>query len=202
MPLPNRRTHLTTPACARNLALTLAALALTAPSALTAAPPTEAERKALIGTPATVEVFPAQVALNGVRDARQLVVHGKYEGGATRDLTAAVEVKAEPEGVVEVQAGGYLRPKKNGAATVVVSAGGKEVRVAVTVEGMDKPAPVSFRRDVIAALNVGGCNMGACHGTPSGKNGFKLSLRGFDPAADFLQLTRDQFGRRTGKHNP
>ena len=67
---------------------------------------------------------------------------------------------------------------------------------------MDKPSPVSFRRDVIAAMNVGGCNMGACHGTPSGKNGFKLSLRGFDPAADFLQLTREQFGRRTDKHDP
>ena len=51
-------------------------------------------------------------------------------------------------------------------------------------------------------MNVGGCNMGACHGTPSGKNGFKLSLRGFDPAADYRQLTRDQFGRRTDKHDP
>ena len=61
---------------------------------------------------------------------------------------------------------------------------------------------MSFRRDVIAAMNVGGCNAGACHGTPSGKNGFKLSLRGFDPAADFLQLTREQFGRRTDKHAP
>jgi len=70
------------------------------------------------------------------------------------------------------------------------------------VDGMDKPAPVSFRREVVAAMNVGGCNAGACHGTPSGKNGFKLSLRGFDPAADFLMLTREQFGRRTDKHDP
>jgi hypothetical protein len=74
--------------------------------------------------------------------------------------------------------------------------------VPVTVAGMDEPSPVSFRRDVIATLNVGGCNAGACHGTPSGKNGFKLSLRGFDPPADFLQLTREQFGRRTDKHDP
>ena len=41
--------------------------------------------------------------------------------------------------------------------------------------------PVSFRNEVIAALNVGGCNSGACHGTPTGKNGFRLSLRGYDP---------------------
>src|SRR5262249_3050348 len=43
---------------------------------------------------------------------------------------------------------------------------------------------------------------GACHGTPSGKNGFKLSLRGFDPEADYLQLTRDVLGRRTDRHRP
>src|SRR5262249_41624411 len=62
--------------------------------------------------------------------------------------------------------------------------------------------PVSFRREVIASLNVGGCNQGACHGTPSGKNGFRLSLRGYDPATDYIQLTRDVFGRRTDKLNP
>ena len=41
--------------------------------------------------------------------------------------------------------------------------------------------PISFQRQVIPALSIAGCNAGACHGTPSGKNGFKLSLRGFDP---------------------
>jgi hypothetical protein len=51
-------------------------------------------------------------------------------------------------------------------------------------------------------MNVGGCNAGACHGTPSGKNGFKLSLRGFDPAADFTQLTRDVLARRTLAQEP
>ena len=66
----------------------------------------------------------------------------------------------------------------------------------------DAPPARSFRNDVLPVLTKSGCNMGACHGTPSGKNGFKLSLRGFDPAADFLQLTREQFGRRTDKHHP
>ena len=49
---------------------------------------------------------------------------------------------------------------------------------------------------------MGGCNSGACHGTPTGKNGFKLSLRGYDPAADYLQLTRDVLGRRTDRLGP
>jgi len=62
--------------------------------------------------------------------------------------------------------------------------------------------PISFNRQVVPALAVSGCNAGACHGTPSGKNGFKLSLRGFDPAADFVTLTRDATGRRINVAKP
>lgn len=57
-------------------------------------------------------------------------------------------------------------------------------------------APVSFRREVVPLLTRLGCNAGACHGTPSGKNGFRLSLRGYDPAFDYASLTRDATGRR------
>jgi hypothetical protein len=180
-----------------------AAALLLSPAVLRAAPPVDpADRAAVVGTPAAVEVFPKAVALNGVRDMRQLVVTGTYADGTARDLTHLVEARAEPAGVVEVQDGLFLRPRTNGSADLVVTAAGKEVRVPVSVTGVDVPDPVSFRHDVVAALNVGGCNAGACHGTPSGKNGFKLSLRGFDPAADYIQLTREQFGRRTDKHDP
>ncbi|MDB5310812.1 MAG: hypothetical protein JWO38_5014 [Gemmataceae bacterium] len=177
-------------------------LALTAAPAAAAPPVDPADRAAVVGQPAAIEVFPTAVTLSGARDARQLVVTGRYADGSARDLTAVATARVEPTDIVDLQDGLYLRGKKNGAAAVVVAAGGKEVRVPLAVDGMDRPAPVSFRRDVVAAMNVGGCNMGACHGTPSGKNGFKLSLRGFDPAADFLQLTREQFGRRTDKHDP
>jgi hypothetical protein len=56
--------------------------------------------------------------------------------------------------------------------------------------------PVSFRRQVIAVLTQAGCNAGACHGTPSGKNGFRLSLRGYLPDVDYDNLTHDMHGRR------
>ena len=41
---------------------------------------------------------------------------------------------------------------------------------------------VSFRNDVVPLLSRAGCNMGACHGNSGGKGGFRLSLRGDDPA--------------------
>src|SRR3954470_19725092 len=63
-------------------------------------------------------------------------------------------------------------------------------------------APVDFRTDVIAALSHAGCNQGACHGSPQGKNGFRLSLRGYDPDVDIATLTRDLGGRRVNLSQP
>ncbi len=63
-------------------------------------------------------------------------------------------------------------------------------------------SPVSFRREVMAVLTRAGCNSGTCHGTPVGKNGFRLSLRGFDPRADHAVLTRELGGRRINLHEP
>src|ERR1041385_6714813 len=59
-----------------------------------------------------------------------------------------------------------------------------------------EPRPVDFRTDVIAALSRAGCNQGSCHGSPQGKNGFRLSLRGYDPDLDMRTLTREAGGRR------
>ncbi|MCI0359029.1 MAG: hypothetical protein L0211_11170, partial [Planctomycetaceae bacterium] len=62
--------------------------------------------------------------------------------------------------------------------------------------------PVPFREGVLAALSRQGCSAGACHGSPTGKGGFRLSLRGFDPALDELTLIREDFGRRVNPHDP
>lgn len=65
-----------------------------------------------------------------------------------------------------------------------------------------EPRPVDFRTDVIAALSRAGCNQGACHGSPMGKNGFRLSLRGFDADVDLNSLTRGEMGRRVDRVRP
>src|SRR5262249_48481346 len=133
---------------------------------------------------------------------QQIVVTGRYADNTVRDLTPFTELALEAADVATIESSGFMLPKQNGTTTLVVQVGGQTIRVPVTVQNFDKPQPVRFRHEMIAALNVGGCNSGACHGTPSGKNGFRLSLRGFDPAADYLQLTRDVLGRRTDRQGP
>jgi hypothetical protein len=167
-----------------------------------AALPTGPERAQVIGQPAGLVVQPTAVTLAGPRAMEQLVVTARYADGTVRDLTPFSDYSADNPGVVAVGLDGFLTPLKNGTVNVTVKVGAQTARVTVTVRGLEAPTPVSFRHEMIAALNVGGCNQGACHGTPSGKNGFKLSLRGYDPAADYLQLTRDVLGRRTDRLGP
>src|SRR5438876_2812629 len=56
--------------------------------------------------------------------------------------------------------------------------------------------PVSFRLDVMPVFFRAGCNSGGCHGAARGKDGFHLSLFGYDPAGDYFRLTQQIVGRR------
>ena len=47
-----------------------------------------------------------------------------------------------------------------------------------------------------------GCNQGTCHGSAKGKNGFKLSLRGYDAIFDIRSLTDDHASRRISLASP
>lgn len=60
----------------------------------------------------------------------------------------------------------------------------------------------SFRNDVLPVLTKAGCNAGKCHGAASGKDGFRLSLYGFDPDGDYFRLTSEQIGRRINTADP
>ncbi len=182
--------------------LGLALLWAVAAPAGAALPTDPAKRAAVVGQPASLIVQPAALTLDGPRAMQQIVVTGKYADGSLRDVTPFIEVASEAAAVAVVSPEGFVQAKGNGTTALVVKVAGQTARVPVTVKAVDKPHPVSFRHDVIAALNVGGCNAGACHGTPSGKNGFRLSLRGYDPASDYIQLTRDVLGRRTARLGP
>lgn len=62
----------------------------------------------------------------------------------------------------------------------------------VAVLPVKPDADVDFDHDVIPVLTKAGCNTGACHGAAIGRGGFKLSLYGSDPVADYQQLLGTQ----------
>jgi len=56
--------------------------------------------------------------------------------------------------------------------------------------------PINFENDIIPILSRYGCNASGCHGKAEGQNGFKLSVFGFDPPADYRALKVEGRGRR------
>src|SRR5690606_27761799 len=84
----------------------------------------------VVGAPARLEVFPAQVKLLGARQQQQLVVTGHYADGSVQDLTRVAEFTSSATNIVTV-ADAILRPQANGAAEITISAGGQQARVAV-----------------------------------------------------------------------
>ncbi len=60
----------------------------------------------------------------------------------------------------------------------------------------------SFRNDILPILSKSGCNSGGCHGALAGKGGFRLSLFGYNPEADWQTMTQESRGRRVDLVEP
>jgi hypothetical protein len=126
------------------------------------------------------------------------------EAAAARseDLTHRAAYSSSDPAVAAVDAGGRLLAVADGEATIAVALDGVTRAVPVRVEGVAGGPPVSFLRDVLPVLSKAGCNSGACHASQYGKGGFKLSVFGFDPAADRQAIVRDEMGRRIDALRP
>jgi hypothetical protein len=154
-----------------------------------------------IGAPVRIEVFPSSVKLATPRRHMQLAVTGVYADGSVQDLTSVATIESLNPQVAAVERG-VIRPLADGAADVQVTVGAQAAHVPVEVTGQATADPVSFQYGALVALSKQGCNSGACHGSPSGKGGFRLSLRAYDPALDIYTLAREDLQRRVNPLNP
>src|SRR5262249_53827336 len=93
-------------------------------------------------------------------------------------------------------------PVIDGSTEVSATFGGRTVKTPVKVSNATAQKQVSFKLDVMPVFMKAGCNAGSCHGTSRGKDGFHLSLFGFDPEGDYYALTRQQIGRRVNLAYP
>jgi hypothetical protein len=148
-----------------------------------------------------LEPYPSSLLLTGPEDARRVLVAGWTDAGARIDLTSKAKFEV-PEGLLRPEADGYFSPLKNGEGSLTIRAEGLEARIPVTVKDYEIVRPVSFVRDVEPIINKVGCTGGMCHGAAKGKNGFRLSLRGYDPEFDYTSLVDDLSGRRFNRADP
>ncbi|MGE0606315.1 MAG: DUF1553 domain-containing protein [Pirellulales bacterium] len=148
-----------------------------------------------------LSVQPAVLALNHPRRPHSILVTAKTADGRAVDLSSQATYVSGNPAVATVSSLGWVEAVGNGTVEIAISAAGQTATVQVQVALPEQAPPHSFKHDVMPALSKGGCNMGACHGYSLGKNGFKLSLRGADAAADFLSLSDEFLERRINRNN-
>jgi WD40 repeat protein len=149
----------------------------------------------------SLSVEPAAIKLDGAARYAQLVVTAQLASGATIDVTRQAQLTLSAP-VAKTNTAGVVTPSANGNATLSVVLGDKSASVAVDVAGLDVEQKPDFVRDIAPILARAGCNQGTCHGAQAGKNGFKLSLRGYDPVFDVRALADDQASRRVNVASP
>ena len=147
-----------------------------------------------------IAVEPAEIHLKGPYEYAQVLVTAKLPGGDSIDVTRLAKLQPAAD-VVSVSARGIVRGQKNGLTQLHVQVGGQSAVIPVSVDQLEQ-SEVDFIRDVNPALSRMGCNQGTCHGAAKGKNGFKLSLRGYDSRFDLRALTDDLASRRVNLASP
>jgi hypothetical protein len=161
----------------------LAVLTLATPSSSAAAPLQ------------SLAVYPPDVHLATARGRQSVVVQAAFADGITRDVTADAKLTLTNPATARL-AGNVLTPAADGSCELKVEYGGQTVSVPVAVKDAAAERPISFKRDVMPVFMRAGCNQGTCHGSARGKDGFRLSLFGFDPDGDHHRLCREMPGRR------
>jgi hypothetical protein len=142
-----------------------------------------------------LEVFPPDVSLSTSRGRQSFVVKATFADGLTRDVTAEAKPTLANPALVRLE-NNVLYPAADGATELKVEFAGKAVAVPVKVKDAKVERPISFKLDVMPVFMKAGCNTGSCHGAARGKDGFRLSLFGYDADGDHFRLTREINGRR------
>ena len=145
--------------------------------------------------PVSIAVFPPDVNMQSARGKQRIIVQASYADGITRDVTAQAKVTISDPKIAKIVNLEVL-PVGDGKCSIAVEFEGKTTQVPVAVKDAIKDRPISFKLDVMPIFLRNGCNQGGCHGAARGKDGFRLSLFGFDPDGDHYRLTRELNGRR------
>ncbi len=166
-----------------------------------APPPRPAPKRPSASSPARLAIYPPQVGLSGGGTTQRLLAVATYPDGSQRDVTASAAWSAG-EATVASAGRGLVTAVGDGETTLTASMAGTRGTAKVAVENARVPHRWSFGNEIVPIFTKSGCNSGGCHGSPSGRGGFRLSLYGFEPDYDYDQVTKESGGRRVDKKDP
>jgi hypothetical protein len=143
----------------------------------------------------SLSIYPPEINLHTSRGKQTFMVQAVFSDGITRDATGEAAIRVANPQIVKLEKN-LLLPLADGATELVAEFGGRAIIAPVRIKDAKADRPISFKLDVMPIFMRSGCNVGGCHGAARGKDGFRLSLFGFDPDGDHYRLTREINGRR------
>ena len=178
------------------LAASIGALSLMMPS-------TQAQRQKPSSdhdaTLVSVSLEPSTPTIFGANLTQTLIVTGKYSDGSLRDLTRQATFTSSDPAVATVDPSGIVKAIKNGQAWITAKVGRSGARQTIRVQHADQKRAISFVNDIAPIFARLGCSTSNCHGALNGQNGFKLSLFGYEPEADYKAVVEASEGRRINR---
>src|ERR1017187_9569952 len=143
----------------------------------------------------SLSIEPAHIRLHGSNRQQQLLITGKTAAGTLIDVTHLCDLVSSDPKIVTVN-GSRVQGVRDGKTDISVRLGKLTASTSAIVSDFTTYPPVHFANDVMPLFSKYGCNSAGCHGKASGQNGFKLSVFGFDPEADYNALVKEARGRR------
>ncbi|MBL8891124.1 MAG: DUF1549 domain-containing protein [Planctomycetaceae bacterium] len=158
-----------------------------------------------------LKVFPPSVTLTSNTSYVQFVVMGQIADGSWVDVTQQAEfsgarISVDASGLGQVMPGEFVGLSDNSTDdegqrdSLIIRCLDHQLEIPLQVTTAEPE--IQFVRDIQPMLTRLGCNAGSCHGAADGKNGFKLSLRGYDRVFDIRSLTDELWMRRVNVANP
>ncbi len=142
-----------------------------------------------------LSVFPEQIQLDTARDYQNFLAVVRRKDDVTLDVTDAAKWTLANDQIAKLE-GHQIVPVADGETELICELGGTVRRIPVTITRSSEKLPISFEKDIVPILTRSGCNTGSCHGAARGKDGFMISLFGYDPAGDYNRITREIGMRR------
>jgi hypothetical protein len=142
-----------------------------------------------------LDAYPPDIQLTTSRDRQSYIVVVTRPDGVTLDVTKQATATLANPALARLE-GNVLYPTADGETTLALAYEGHSVSLPVKVAQATADRPISFKLDVMPVFMRSGCNTGSCHGAARGKDGFNLSLFGYDPDGDYNRITHEVGFRR------
>ena len=140
---------------------------------------------------ASVLIEPAGIRIQSPGQSQRIILSGGSDCEASSSDPAVVQVDSN-----------RLVARSPGSARIDVRCAEGSTETIVHVGATGSALGIGFERDLLSILTTKGCNSSACHGSPAGQNGFKLSLYGSDPRLDYDMIVSGRDGRRISLEAP